>query len=340
MEAQVTRKGTHTLYEYVYWNSDIKERYIEFHYSRAKLAPGTLERLFTKTNPFETKLNKDVSCFTSLEIREMLKTIGFISPESAANFNAQLSNYTIWCIEENLVPDYQNHYFEIKDFYPFVNVKSAKRKIISRDDIIKKTSHMNECDRFAMVAIFEGINGLNRQELINLTIEDINNNNNTITVHGETYLKDKNKSIPYDRTVKVTEELIDMAYESYSMTSYTAVSGRTIKINDDSNHVIKSFTNSKDDIDMLYKGRRLYFRLEKALRDTELSDISINSIAESGKIWKINEIAKREGITGMDVLADKKLVIEIETQYNCSMRSSLYLQKYYDYLLKEIPAKT
>lgn len=339
MEAQV-RKGSHTVYEYVYWNPDIKKRYIEFHYSRVKIAPGSLERLFTKTNPFEERLQKDVSCFTSSEIREMLKTIGFISPESAANFNAQLSSYTVWSISENLVPDYQNHYFEIKDFYPFVNIKSAKRKIVSREDIIRKTSHMNECDRFAMVAIFEGINGLNRQELINLTIGDVNREKQTITVHGEIFIKNKNKWIPYDRTVKVSEELIDMAYDSYMMETYTAASGRQFKIKDTSDHVIKAFTNSRDDIDMLYKGRRLYFRLEKALRDTELADISINSIAESGKIWKINEIAKREGISGVDVLADKNLVIEIETQYNCSMRSSVYLQKYYDYLSKSITTET
>ena len=332
MSEQVKVKGTHTLYEYTYWKPEIKQRYIDFHYNRAKLSPGVLERLFTKTRIFEEKLQKDVSCFSSLDIKEMYKTIGFISPESAANFNAQLSSYTTWCISENLVPDYQNHYLEIKEFYQFVNIKSAKRKIISRDDIIKKTSHMNECDRFAMVAIFEGINGLNRQELINLEINDVDRNNLTIHVHGTEYDKYKDEWVPYERDVKVSPELIEMAYESYEMQTYTAVSGRTFKINDNSAHVIKSFTNFKDDSDMLYKGRRLYFRLEKALKDTEFKDISINSIAESGKIWKINEIAKRESISGVDVLTNKKLLIEIEEQYRCNIRAAIYLKKYCDYI--------
>ena len=168
--------------------------------------------------------------------------------------------------------------------------------------------------------------------LINLEINDVDRNNLTIHVHGTEYDKYKDEWVPYERDVKVSPELIEMAYESYEMQTYTAVSGRTFKINDNSAHVIKSFTNFKDDSDMLYKGRRLYFRLEKALKDTEFKDISINSIAESGKIWKINEIAKRESISGVDVLTNKKLLIEIEEQYRCNIRAAIYLKKYCDYI--------
>ena len=50
------------------YNEDLKKRYIDKKESEVVLAPNFLKNTFTKTEPFEEKLNKDVSSWTRKEI--------------------------------------------------------------------------------------------------------------------------------------------------------------------------------------------------------------------------------------------------------------------------------
>ena len=277
---------------------------------------------------FEIEYGKDASCFTSLEIKDAFKQLNFVSVYMAANFRSQLSNYTQWCINRNMVADYQNHYLEITNFTDYVHHIKARRKIIARDEFIDAISNLNNvCDMYALLAIFEGVNGKNRSEILNLHVSDINRDNNIVTLHG----------INKVRTLKVSDKLIEWAIESADTFTYTALSGRQLQFaqDEDKDLVFKNFGNAQESSDDFYKGRRLYFRLDKSLDVLGLDDLSLNSIMDSGKIHMINMIAKQNNITGVDVLNNSELIQPVSKQYDVDMaiKRSIFIKNYEEYLV-------
>ena len=119
------------------------------------------------------------------------------------------------------------------------------------------------------------------------------------------------------------------------MEKYTALSGRQVALANDPTLIFKEFNNSSDSSSDFYKGRRLYFRLVKALGAIGLEDLSINSISDSGKIHMINEIAKKKGVSGKDVIGSSELLKLIEDQFGQELfaRRSSFMSNYGEYLV-------
>lgn len=311
-----------------YYNSDIKEQYLDYKFgsnSESEAQRLNVERMFEHYAKYEKELNKDASCFTSLEIKDTFKQMGFVSVYLVANYRSQLSNYTQWCINRNLVPDFQNHYLEIKNHESFVNKIGAGRKIVSRDELLSAIERLdNACDMFALLCLFEGINGKNRMEITTLHMSDI----------------DEDKKIAHlrsSRNIKVSDKLIELAKESSTTDKYTAASGRQITFakDEDPDLIFKNFGNVQESSSDLYKGRRLYFRLDKALQLIGFDDLSVNSVSDSGKIHTINTLAKEHNITGAEVLLNDDLIKIVEEQFGIIMKPkrSTFIKNYEMYLV-------
>lgn len=307
--------------ERVFYNEELKKRYL----STIKQY-SNIERMFLKSAKYEQELDKDASLFSVKEVQDMLKRMSFHSYYSFSNFRSQMSRYTDWCMRQNIVSNYFNNYEKdfIGDASQYINPIKAERKIISRPELLSALDKLdNACDAFAILAMFEGINGKNRVEINNLRTTDINIENNTVDIKYGT-----------PRVIKISDKLIDLAFSAADAEKYTALSGRQVVFANDPTLIFKEFNNSQEGTSDLYKGRRLYFRLVKCLSVIGFEDLSVNSISDSGKIHMINEIAEKENLSGKQVLYIPELLNKVEKQFgqNLTVRKSSFLSNYEEYL--------
>ena len=317
-----------------FYNEDIKKRYLATKKFKTENQYGNIERMFLKAAKYEKELDKDASTFSVMEVKDMLKRLNFTSIYSCSNFRCQLFKYTQWCISQNIVESYINSYdsTQVGEASQYINIIKSKRKMITRKELLSDIEKLNNAsDMYAILGLFEGLNGENRNEIINLRTTDIDKEKGIIHVpdyNGE-------KGLKKGRDIKVSEKLIQLAFEASEMEKYTALSGRQVALANDPTLIFKEFNNSSDSSSDFYKGRRLYFRLVKALGAIGLEDLSINSISDSGKIHMINEIAKKKGVSGKDVIGSSELLKLIEDQFGQELfaRRSSFMSNYGEYLV-------
>ena len=317
-----------------FYNEDIKKRYLATRTFKTETQYGNIERMLLKTAKFEKELDKDASAFSVTEVKDMLKRLNFTSIYSCSNFRCQLFKYTQWCISQNIVESYINSYdsTQVGDAVQYVNVIKSKRKMITRKELLSSIEKLNNAsDMYAVLGLFEGLNGENRNEIINLRTTDIDKEK--CIIHVPEYKGEK--GVKKNRDIKVSEKLVQYAFEAAEMEKYTALSGRQVVLADDPTLIFKEFNNSSESSSDFYKGRRLYFRLVKCLGAIGLDDLSINSISDSGKIHMINEIAKKKGISGKDVINSPELLKLVEDQFGqeLSARKSSFISNYGEYLV-------
>ena len=321
--------------DYKFYNEDQKKAYIEYiKQQEIKLPMNYLERMFTATCETEEDFKQDVSLFKKTDIEEMYRRISFSSLDTARNFHSQLRRYTNWCLGQARTMECVNHYAEQYNLLEYVNPKAFRRKMISREELIEKCYKLdNPCDQFALLAIFEGINGKEKCELVNMRLTDFNEDNTVNIVRDVIIDKVTGKKERRIVPVKISEKLRNFAMESAEMKKYIVYSGRAYILQDDPELIIKNFRSCRDDSSDLQKGRRLFFRLNKCLDNIGLSYLSLNGISDSGKISLMNEIAARENLTGKEVLYHPGLLEEVNQQFNTSVSRSTFYKKYKENLI-------
>jgi len=162
-----------SLDEVRFYNQAQKERYFEEREKTYRKIRTVCKVFFNISRPFEEELAKDCSNFTSTEILNMYASCLTRSWEQLLNFNSQLKIYTAWCIKESLVEDNQNHYEEIdkNDMYHCLNLGLKESMYISRDELekfIKGNQILNPSDQFLVLALYEGLGGLEYKDLRDL----------------------------------------------------------------------------------------------------------------------------------------------------------------------------
>ena len=161
------------------YNQELKERYRKEKESYTTVSAYYFSSLFKRIEPFEEQLNKDASNFTAYEIINMYKTLAIMSLDTIVTMNSNLSMYTQWCIQQNLVNDYQNHYLEMtRDMLvSFVNKFAMDKKVVSRKQILEWCQQLpNPSDSFCLLGLFEGIRGGGYLELALAKIDDFHDN--------------------------------------------------------------------------------------------------------------------------------------------------------------------
>ena len=343
--------------KYEYYNEERKQRYIDYCKQTTNIEYGVLERLFTYTNPFEEQYDKDCCSFTTAEIRNMYKETkggeGFRSREVLANTNSQLKRYSSWCREtdNSWVPDNQNHYVEIlsDDYKEFLNIRKIRNTIITRKELLNSLyALVNECDQFVMLAIFEGICGPDKQEILNLKLSDFYRKDGQwyANVHYDVIdRKTLEKLGTKERTVAVSNELRDLAEMAAAQTSYKSVFGdRETRFTDDQSPdvVVKKVFN-RDNTKHYNRGKLIYRRINFCLdllksqvnmgRENKLSDLSLISLMHSGILNMIGNIAEANQISKLQVLYDNTLLKNVDQQYDINLRvtKSVFRRKYEEY---------
>lgn len=307
------------------YNERIKKDYISTKEETTSTPEGYLLRQFNKTKSFETELNKDLCCFTVYEIMNMYKTLNCTSLESLRVINSHFSLYTQWCLFNNLVPDCQNHFMELKDdiFLKCINVGLLKKSIITKETLYKWTEELeNPSDAFILIALFEGIKGQDFCEIFNLKMSDFTGN----TVNLCT-----------GRSITVSDKLLSIAKQSDKETNYYSLTGYQEKVvkflNEDL--IVKNYPNVVDNSDDFQRGRRIYRKATRSLSYLGVPWMRPNYLFESGKINAINERAKELNISSESLLHRSECVKDIAERYEYDFTRSRagFLKKYREYLI-------
>lgn len=309
------------------YNKELKDRYITEKRITTTVADYYFESLFGKTESFEIELDKDVSCFTAYEIINMYKTLSMSSLDMISATNSNLSMYTQWCIQENLVPDFQNHYLEItRSMMPtLLNRVVMDKKIVDRSMVIDWCGQMpNPSDSFCLLALFEGLKGSGYLEISNAKIDDF------IEEEGNYYYITKN------RKVKVSTKLIEYAELSNETLEYQSITHDMIRKTElvDNGKIIKDYPNVRAiETDTIMR-RRIQSKLARIFDFLGVLDwMNGNDVRMSGIVFMINQRTKDLGISGQDYIYSKSGMKEIKDQFDFKIVPSVFYDKYNKYLV-------
>lgn len=287
------------------YNDELKQRFIKKKESTAILDFSFLERTLKKCEEFELRLGKDLSSFSYYEIADMYKSLNFSSLNSLVIVNNIYYQYCDFCLHLNLVPDSQNHFAEMdrETLNGFINKTVLKKAKISRDTILFWASQLpNPFDSFALLCIFEGIDGENHQEIIQMKVSDIDRANKQIRLCT-------------GRTVNVSDELIDYAIEADGCLVYRAIHKNALRDFPltPGERIYKDNYNVVYDDDEYKSGRRLYNRLKKIFEYLGVEFLTIKMLIRSGKLYYIDSRLKELNISIEDYVANYSQ--ELANQY-------------------------
>ena len=307
------------------YNENIKRRYIQEKESTTNTPKGYLERQFNKSENFEQRLEKDISNFTVYEIEDFYKTLNIKTVESLTVLNSHLSLYTQWCLQQNLVLDCQNHFAEIvnSSLVNYINTFALKKSIITREELYSWLDELiNPSDAFIMLALFEGLEGENYCELVNLKMSDFDIENNKV-------------HLCTGRELTVSSKLIALAKESNEKMEYISPNiGREFPfINEDL--IIKNYPNCRSD-DAYNRGKRIYSRVKRNFEAMGIDKyMKPRSLFDSGKIDYINTRSKELGITAKEFIYTPKYAEEVKYRFGYDLQRLRlsFVKKYEDHLV-------
>lgn len=305
------------------YNQDLKLRYKQEKESYTTVAAYYFNSLFKKTEPFEEALDKDISNFTTYEIINMYKTLSIMSLDTISTMNSNLSMYTQWCIQQNLVNDFQNHFLEINRemMASFVNKYAMNQKVVSRDKITEWCNQMpNPSDAFCLLALFEGLKGSGYLEIAYARMEDFENNVFT-SYQG--------------RQIKISDELVNFAILSNETLEYQSITREMKHAVDliDNGRIIKDYPNVRANESLPILRRRIQTKLVRIFDYLGILNwMNGNDVRMSGVIHLINSNSKKINVTGKQYLYGDGLK-EIKKQYDLNIAPSTFVNKYGEYLV-------
>lgn len=281
------------------------------------------ERVFEKTYLFEKSKNKDLYNFTVPEILEFYKYLDVPTLTPLVVYNTNLVKYAQWALNENLVTDNQNHFDNIDNeiLLTCVNILKVNQSIILYDDFmdIIHTKITNEQDKFIFMCMFEGIQGKDFEEILNLELSDINEKDNTV-------------KLCTGREMCVSEEFPLIARAADAQTIYIGLTDKEWEIKLIPNSTIyKEKSNSRGK----QLGRGIYRTVTRNINIVNGLNYMVNSksIKISGMIYYLNRRADKLGISVEELLYSLENCQDIldKYQFNTIYRRR-WLQTYKGYL--------
>ena len=311
------------------FNENIKQKFIQYKDETVILWSSTLKALFNRTEPFEEKLNKDVCNFTVSEITNMFKTLDYYSYNSLAMDVSRLSQYTNWCMTKGLSIDNQNHFMEItpKTTASLINKKITEMRVVSRDDVLEWCMEIpNPSDQFILLGLFEGINGKQHTDYIDLTIHDFDFEKHTVNLPGR-------------GRINISGLLCEFAIDAndtlnyYSLNTSETASGRKWSTElVENGKIIKEQHNNRDDVSDFRRGRRIDRRVYMMFRWLDIEKyMSANTLINSGIIWYVNERAKQLNISGEEFISTHPN--EIIHQFDKVVNKKPFMYNYGEFLV-------
>ena len=268
------------------YNPEIKTRYLKSKENDG-ISTGYHIHRFLDVSEYEIK-NGDLFDFTLQEIMEYYKSLSVSSLSTLICLNAMFSDYTQFCLLNNLVKDGQNHYQEcsVEILNTCINVLAVKQKIVSRETVLKWANQMpNPKDAFILLALFEYGKSGDYRDIYGVRPEDV----------------DGNKMKLSNRSVIISDKMVDIIKDCKKEEKYYSITGGGVKISTliDDGHIIKKYVNQNNGSDR-QKGRNIYTACTRMFDFLGVEWMTPNDVVISGKIHFIKEKAKILNITSKE----------------------------------------
>lgn len=276
----------------MYYNEEAKAEFIKDYMRSRVVAATSLSGLFNKTEPFESELDKDCSCFTKEEIINMYKNFGAKSVNVLENYNVYLRSFTAFRIYYGHI-DVENAYEGItKDNLRLcIDPELQKQKFLTReqlDDI--ENELLNYTDKAIVEALWHGISGKSMKDIASLN-EDM-------------FSEDRKKlRFPDGRVIEISEKFRHFLERAFNETEYLCY-GSSLRVEEveGKGRLYKKRLNSyaKDTDDVIF--RNFYRKIMIYRNYLGIPILTMKTIQSSGLLYQIQN--------GMQ-------------EYECSMREFL-----------------
>ena len=306
----------------VYYNKELKQRYITEKEKMLSISSNYIDVQLRKVAEIEYELDKDVSNWTLYEIIEYYKILNIFSYESLLCLNSIFSQYTQFCLENNLVKDNQNHFLECTHevLNGCLNKAILNKRIVDRNTIIKWVEELpNPKDQFILLSLFEFGKSKDFKDIVFAKRSDINGN----------------KMKLYNRTVIISKKLQNIIEDCITEDFYYSMTGKGIKKMPltDYGFIVKSYPNQNIDLSDFQKGRNIYISCQRIFDYLGVGQwMTANAISESGKLYMIYERSKELGMTPLEYIYSTYST-EVENQFGFKFIKSVYIKKYNEYLV-------
>lgn len=305
-----------------YYNKELKERYLVEKEKSLSITSNYIDVQFRKASETEYELDKDISNWTVYEIIEYYKLLNLTSFESLLCLNSIFSQYTQFCLENSLVRDNQNHYLECTELLSgCLNKAIIDKKIIDRNTVLDWVDELpNPKDQFILLSLFEYGKSKDFKDIVYATSKNLDVDNNTLKLN--------------DRTVYVSDKLIDIIQDCTTEDTYYSISGKGVKKMPlvDYGYIVKSYPNQNMSLSEFQKGRNIYIACQRIFDYLGIGEwMNPNAISEAGKLYMIHERARELNVTPTQYVYSEN-INEVAKQYGCSIVRSVYIKKYGEYL--------
>ena len=189
------------------YNKEMKEGFFKEYLKSRIIQKTTLYGMFRKIEPYEERLDKDVSLFNKDEAMEMYVGFKSRSVYTLMNNNAVLKAYCAWkkyYHDKNLESVYED--ITIDDLKPCVDRDA--NKLLSREEIIEiEDQLLNATDAAIVELLFNGVAGKNMEDIYSVSRECVKGD--VLDVNGKEFVMN-------DRL----KELLPKAFAETQLMSY------------------------------------------------------------------------------------------------------------------------
>lgn len=197
------------------YDSENKENFCESYLRSRVIQKTSLYGFFNKIEPYEEKLNKDVSEFTKEEALNMYRWIKSRSIYTLLNNNTILKSYYAWKKYYHGVNN-ESAYEKvtIEDLRPCVDKKASK--LLSREEITEIEDQLfNFTDATIIECIFQGISGYSMRDITSLNNQMLDKENKCLI-------------FPDGRIYDISERLCDLLEKAFDEDIYICY-GKTLR---------------------------------------------------------------------------------------------------------------
>lgn len=266
------------------FDKEQKEAFIKEYLKSKVVAKTSLYAVFRKTEPFEEKLNKDVSQFTREEILDMFAQFRAKSVNSLLNYAIILKHYSRLMRGEN-------EYESITKADVVDLIDKSGNILLSREELDDVEAQLlNWSDKAIVELLFNGIAGKNMEDIYSVSEECVQGN--ILCVNG--------KEFPLTDRLR---ELLPKAFAEEEIMSY----GNTMKIVEvnGKGRIYKERPNARGIDTEDSRFRWVYRRIQLFRNYLDLPGLTMKNIQSSGLWYYLNLGMKETGLDARSFLKTK-----------------------------------
>jgi len=168
------------------YNSTQKQRYMDDCKYEPETIEGVVRVIFNATELAEETTGMDLANFNKPQIVNLLKSFNSKSPRRLDGNCIYLSDYYKWCLNNGIVSSVVNPYDKnmVEDIIDLIiPIADLNNKYFTKLDVLDYMYSIPDVtNQFMLYGLFSGVKGKNNCELVNLKIEDLDEENKTVTL--------------------------------------------------------------------------------------------------------------------------------------------------------------